>query len=148
MRIRRLVILGMVGALLLAAAPTPAQAGERSKTYRTRVLRLINDLRTDRGIRPLKLNLDLSRYAWNHSVSMARQRRLYHSSDLRTRLRRYSASRWGENVGMAGTARRVVRLWMRSSSHRANLLDRRFRKTGIGVVKSGGRFWVTQIAYG
>ena len=148
MPFRRVLALGMVGAVFLATAAIPAQAGERSRKHRARVLRLVNDLRTDRGIRPLKINRDLSTYAWKHSVSMARQRRLFHSSNLQTRLRTYRASSWGENLGMAGTPRRVVKMWMKSSVHRANNLDRRFHHAGIGVVKSGGRFWLTMIFYG
>ena len=34
---------------------------------------------------------------------------------------------------------------MNSSAHRANILDRRWRGVGVGVVKSGGRLWVTEI---
>jgi len=39
-------------------------------------------------------------------------------------------------------------MWMKSSVHRANNLDRGFRRAGVGVVKSGGRLWVTFIFYG
>ena len=147
MRFRRLVILGSVIALL-ASAWAPSQAGSRSPNYRARLLRLINDVRAHHGVQRLDLNLDLSRYAKRHSDEMADRKLLFHTNDLYSRVRAYRASAWGENVGVGGTVRRVVRAFMRSDGHRRNILDRRFAKTGIGVVKRGGRVWITQIFYG
>jgi hypothetical protein len=37
---------------------------------------------------------------------------------------------------------------MRSRSHRSNILTRKFDKVGIGLDKSGGRLWVTEIFAG
>lgn len=43
----------------------------------------------------------------------------------------------GENIawggGSLGTHRAIVRAWMRSAGHRANLLNPRFRDVGVGV---------------
>ena len=49
----------------------------------------------------------------------------------------------GENlawVTVGVTPRRVIRAWLDSPAHRANLLDRRFRDTGVAsrVVALGG----------
>ena len=57
-------------------------------------------------------------------------------------------STWGENVAAAGTLRRVRTLWMGSGGHRANVLNPRFRRVGIGVVRARGLMWVTAIFYG
>ena len=146
MRFRRLLILGSVVALL-ASAWAPAQAGSRSN-YRARLLRMINDRRVHHDIRRLDINLKLSRYAKRHSAEMADRRRLFHTNDLYSRVRAYRATAWGENVGVGGTLHRVVRAFMKSDAHRYNILNRRFAKTGIGVVKRGGRVWITQIFYG
>jgi uncharacterized protein YkwD len=147
MRFRRLLISGSVIALL-ASAWAPAQAGSRSPNYRARLLRIINDVRAHHGVKRVDLNLDLSRYAKRHSDEMADRRRLFHTNDLYSRVRAYRANAWGENVGVGGTLRRVVRAWMKSDGHRHNILERRFSKTGIGVVRRGGRVWLTQIFYG
>lgn len=44
----------------------------------------------------------------------------------------------GENIawggGSLGTHRAIVRAWMRSAGHRANLLNPRFRDVGVGVA--------------
>jgi uncharacterized protein YkwD len=43
----------------------------------------------------------------------------------------------GENIAWAtlalATPRAIVAAWMRSPGHRANILDRRYRETGVGV---------------
>jgi uncharacterized protein YkwD len=147
MRFRRLLILGTVVALL-ASAWAPAQAGSRSTPHRARLLRLVNDIRRHHAVKRLDLNRKLSRYAKKHSAEMAARRRLFHTSDLYSRVRAYRARSWGENVGVGGTIKRVVRAWMNSWSHRQNVLNRRFHKTGVGVVKRNGKFWLTQIYYG
>lgn len=40
---------------------------------------------------------------------------------------------WGASV--VGTPRLIVRAWMESPEHRANVLNRRFREIGLGVVR-------------
>jgi uncharacterized protein YkwD len=147
MRFRRLLIFGTVVALL-ASAWAPAQAGSRSTSYRARLLRLVNDIRRHHDVRRLDLNRKLSRYAKRHSDDMAARRRLFHTNDLYSRVRAYRARTWGENVGVGGTMRRVVRAWMHSYGHRTNVLNGRFGRTGVGVIKRNGRFWITQIYYG
>jgi uncharacterized protein YkwD len=147
MRFRRLLILGSVIALL-ASAWAPAQAGSRSGTYRARLLRIVNDVRAQHDVRRLEVNAKLSRYAKRHSDEMADRKWLFHTNDLYSRVRAYRATAWGENVGVGGAIGRVVKAWMRSSGHRANLLSGQFRKTGLGVVKRDGRLWITQIYYG
>jgi uncharacterized protein YkwD len=41
------------------------------------------------------------------------------------------AYEWGENATPAA----IVRAWMRSPDHRANLLSRRYREIGVGVAR-------------
>jgi uncharacterized protein YkwD len=41
---------------------------------------------------------------------------------------------------------RAVQFWMRHAGHRANLLDRDFNQTGVGVFAGvGDSYWVTQL---
>src|SRR5204863_2678547 len=44
----------------------------------------------------------------------------------------------GQNVGTGPTVRAVFRAFMRSADHRANVLDRSYRRAGYGVVKFRG----------
>ena len=116
---------------------------------RTSTLCLVNQIRERHGIPPLDYNLALRRSASIHSVSMVRSRSFSHygpgGSTVTSRVARsgYLASmssfRVAENIG-AGKGRRygsplaIVRTWMRSSSHRQNILDRGFRDFGVGVA--------------
>ena len=50
-----------------------------------------------------------------------------------------------ENVGVGSTVAGVHAAFLRSSGHRANLLDPAMRHVGVGVVSSGGQLWVTEI---
>jgi uncharacterized protein YkwD len=49
---------------------------------------------------------------------------------------RYRGRPAGENIGFdsLGTAQRLMNAWMASPPHRANILSRRFRFAGIGLL--------------
>jgi uncharacterized protein YkwD len=146
MTYRRLPLLVLVVAVLVAGMPSPADAG--NVTRRNKTLHLLNQTRRNHGLPAFRLNLNLSRDAWRHSKRMAEKNRCFHTADLYDVVRTYSPSTGGENVGAAGTLRRIRTLWMGSGGHRANILNPRFRKIGIGVVKARGLLWVTTIFYG
>jgi len=117
---------------------TPASA---ATTLEKAVATKINASRTARGLRALPIRSDLTYWAHRQSAAMAARHRLYHS-DL-SRVCCYRAV--GENVGYATTVYRVHQALMNSPGHRANILDTRWRGVGVGVVKSGGYLWVTEI---
>lgn len=144
---RSFIALTLVVAATFAAAG-PASAGARALDMRHRMLHLVNDSRHVHGLRPMRLNAPVSRFAWRHSRRMGRRGFLYHSSGVWPRVRRYGASTWGENVGMSGTLVRLERAFMASPSHRANTLASRFHRVGIGVFRAHGRLWVTLDFFG
>lgn len=52
----------------------------------------------------------------------------------------------GENIAWnQRTEKEVVRDWMDSSGHRANIMNRNFTKVGFGVAraKNGSLYWCT-----
>jgi uncharacterized protein YkwD len=148
MRFKSFIVLALCCALAVTAEIPSADAGWRAHKYRSRMIELVNDSRAKHGIRRMKLNTDLSKIAWHHSLRMARKHRLFHTYDLTSLVRQYRPSHWGENVGVAGTLRKMEKLFMKSPPHRANNLNRHYHHAGIGVVRTGGRFWVTIIFYG
>lgn len=102
--------------------------------------------RAPRGLPAYRLNASLSYLAHKHSAEMARKRSLYHTPNLGRLVTGWS--RLGENVGVGPSLRAINDAFMRSSSHRANILCRCFRSMGVGVVRdSYGYYWVTQIFY-
>ena len=132
------------------AAPSPASAGTRTRAAEMRwtMFHLVNKARRNHGLRPLRMNGELSKTALHHSARMAASNTVFHTSNLYDTVRRYRPSRWGENVGMAGTVLRLHRAFMASADHRANILGKAYRKVGVGLVRSGGAIWGTLIFYG
>jgi uncharacterized protein YkwD len=148
-RTLRAILPVLVASLVLTALfPSAAGAGVRLERYRDRLLDLVNDARVHRGIPRLHERTRLDEDAQRHSARMARERRLFHTPDLYSKVRTFDPRIWGENVGVGSTIRQVFRAWMRSAPHRANVLDRRYDSAGLGIVRSGGRFWITMIYIG
>jgi uncharacterized protein YkwD len=121
---------------------------------RAATLCLVNRERARHGERPLHWSDQLIGAAQAHTQSMASAGYFAHSgghgSTPLARMRRFGyiySSRLGfeigENIGWGslwlGTPRAVVAAWMASAGHRANILDGRFRDTGIGVSPHLGR---------
>ena len=144
-------------ALALAAAPSAsaacgsvsAQPGQTSRAaMASSTLCLLNAERGQRGLRPLRLNRRLARAARGHASDMARRDYFSHDSlsgaSFVDRIRRTGYLRgpraWivGENLawgsGDRSTPASIVDAWMHSPGHRANILQRRFREIGIGLV--------------
>ena len=109
---------------------------------------LVNAERTERGLRPLRLNHRLAVAARGHARDMVRRDYFSHDSFSgasfvdRIRHNGYLRGRraWvvGENLawgaGNRSTPASIVRAWMNSPGHRANILQRRFREVGIGLA--------------
>jgi uncharacterized protein YkwD len=103
---------------------------------------LITNARTARGLAPLGLSGDLSGVARQHSKRMAAENLMFHTPCLTCRIS--TGSVLAENVGFGGTLRQIHRMMMRSAGHRANILGA-FNRVGVGVVKKGDLYWVTEI---
>ena len=109
---------------------------------------LINRERLAYGERPLRANARLRRAAQLHTDSMVAHDYFEHVGPGGTtplsRMRAVgyiSSSRAGYEVGEniawgtlgLATPGAIVAAWMRSPAHRANILDPRYRETGVGV---------------
>ena len=139
LRVLSLVATFAVAAGSALAGAAPVSAGT---TREATMLAKINNARANHGLRPLTLSGDLTSVARSHSQQMASSATLYHTSSFS------SICCWSaiaENVGMGGSLRTVHRAFLHSAAHRANILDRRMRQVGVGIVSSGGTVWVTEI---
>jgi uncharacterized protein YkwD len=115
---------------------------------RAATLCLMNAERAARGLGRLQAEPLLSRVAASYARQMVRGQFFDHTSPagstMLARIRSTSYLRdvtsWsvGENLawgsGDLATPRAMVRAWMQSAEHRANLLDRHFADVGIGVA--------------
>lgn len=152
-----LAALALVAAFA-AAAPAPASARSACKEWgksapgklrtgqaRKAVLCLINRQRDQAGLPPLDRNRKLQRAAQRHNDRMDGSGCFSHEcpgeASLGTRLDQYLSGglrAWGigENLawgaGGYGTPEAIVKAWMNSSGHRANILSRDWREIGVG----------------
>lgn len=146
---RRTALASLLVAAFLVQGPAidPARAGDTLQN-RADMLQLTNDDRADRDRDALRLNDRLSRYARRHSREMAERGKLFHTPDLADKLRGTGWSIGAENVGTGRSLEALEDAFMASRPHRKNILRAGFERTAIGVVESGGSFWVTVIFYG
>jgi uncharacterized protein YkwD len=113
---------------------------------------LINVERRSRGLAPLRQNARLALAGARHARDMVRGRYFAHASragsafDARISRTGYARGRRasvGENLawgtGSLATPRAIVRSWMHSPGHRANILQPAFREVGIGVATGNPR---------
>jgi uncharacterized protein YkwD len=142
----RCIVLSLSTALLsvaLLAVQLPgASAATAATTREAALLSKINHARAVHGLPPVRANASLMTYAHSHAAAMAASRQLFHTSNFSV-VCCWSAI--GENIGRDWTIKRVHRALMRSPGHRANILDARMRRVGVGVVERYGQLWVTEV---
>ncbi|MCD0451915.1 CAP domain-containing protein [Actinocorallia sp. API 0066] len=130
------------------AAKAPAKGGMGPKEYK--VLQLTNKARAKAGCKPLKANAKLTRAARKHSKDMKVKNYFSHDSkDGRSPWDRIKAEGYkypgAENIA-AGypTAASVVKAWMNSKGHRANILNCKLKTLGVGHHK---RYWTQDFGW-
>ena len=139
---------GPASAATVCASADGPTAQSSAVTLANSALCLVNQERTARGLKPLKLNRRLTRAATGHARDM--NARGYFSHDTqgggtfvdRIRKAGYVPPKafpslgedlaWGS--GTLGTPREIVQSWMESPGHRANILDPTVRDAGMGVA--------------
>ena len=126
-------------ALLLAGI---AHAGSTATARRSELslLTVMNQVRMAHGLRPLHGDRRLARAARAHSWKMLRRGSFFHGAfNARIRSVGVRAPRVGENLawgtGRLSRARAIVRMWLASPSHRANLLHPGYRMVGVGALR-------------
>jgi len=133
--IRLVLGVGFV-ACALAPAAQATQTTQLSQSERT-LLGAVNDVRAAHNLRPLRVDATLVRAARDYSSTLIRRNVFTHGA-LGPRLARYGARGplFGENLawgkGEKATARGIIRGWLASPSHRANLLRPGWTRIGIG----------------
>ncbi len=146
MAVRPRVKLFTLLAMLVSVAGTihaqPTFAATTSAT--TRIVELVNAQRLNiRGAScpALVVNPALANAAQHHANDMARNNYFSHTGrDGRSAWQRinnagYQPRRTAENIAAGGqTAEATIAQWMRSPSHRANILNCRLHEIGVGVA--------------
>ena len=117
--------------------------GRVDEEAEARMLKLLNDERTQAGLAPVKLDAQLTEAARAHSRDMLAQGYFAHENNEGKRpADRVSAAgvRWavvGENLALAPTVDIAHQGLMKSPGHRENILSPQYHRVGIGVVDGG-----------
>ena len=157
----RLARLALVTALLVPAWRVSAQAepgfNERVEAH---VFSLVNDLRSERGLKPLERERRLDAAAEYFGGYMAAAGRMDHDADggsptSRAKKRGYAYCVISENIAYeyssrGFTAERLARAlvdgWRDSPTHRDNILDPEVTQTGLGIARSDkGEYYAAQL---
>jgi uncharacterized protein YkwD len=131
--------------------------GKAQEKLEEEVFKILNQKRIEKGLEPLRWNEDLARIARSHSENMAKFRFFSHvdmnKHTVAGRVKSFGIKDWkaiGENIGFArnldSPAISLCEMWMKSETHRKNILDSRYDETGIGVaIAEDGTYYFTQI---
>jgi uncharacterized protein YkwD len=133
-----------------APTPVPAPTQPPQSPVAQQVIALVNRERAANGLPPVAFNAKVNAAAQAHSSDMARNNFFSHTgsngSSFGARLTAagYRWTYWSENIAAGQTSPdEVVRGWMDSPGHRANILDRRAKDAGVGFVDQSGSEWGT-----
>ena len=116
-------------------------------SFEKEVVQLVNEIRTQNGLRSLTYDWELSRVARYKSQDMKDNKYFSHTSPvygspfqmMKSFGITYRSA--GENIARGyATPQAVVDGWMNSSGHRANILNASFTRIGVGYV-AGGHYW-------
>ena len=125
-------------------------SGIENAAYIREVLRLVNENRAKYGLAALKTDAELCRAASTRAVETVKSfsHTRPNGSSCFTVLDEmgYSYRSAGENIAMGQSSpEEVVRAWMNSEGHRANILSSEFTKIGVGCHSSGSTLYWEQM---
>ena len=158
---RRTALVALAASVLAVPALAPATASAACKNrnahpaetstakIRSATLCLLNQRRAANRRHKLRFNARLAKAARAHAQDMVRRDYFAHTApggvSFVDRIMRHDYARpgqgWtlGENLAWGSyqlaTPKAIVRSWLQSPGHKANVLNPRFREIGIGVVR-------------
>jgi len=128
-------------------------ASSKVTDFEAEVVRLVNEVRAQNGLKPLTHDWQLSRVARYKSQDMKDKNYFSHTSPtygspfdmMKSFGISYKSA--AENIAKGqATAQAVVNAWMNSSGHRKNILSSSYTHIGVGYV-ANGNYW-TQMFIG
>jgi uncharacterized protein YkwD len=155
------VLIGLMTGLLLAVPITPTSASSpavevetaaqsatatrphthRERRYQRKVFHWTNVARRRQDLPPLRRIPCLRRIGVRWAEHLAASGDFEHQN-LNVIFRRCDGARSaGENIARGGvTPRQMVRMWIRSDGHRANILNRGYTHLGVGAAVRNGQW--------
>lgn len=119
----------------------------KAVSFEQEVIRLVNEIRVQNGLKELAFDWELGRVARYKSQDMKDNAYFSHTSPVYgspfQMIKSFGISykSAGENIAKGyATPQAVVNGWMNSSGHRANILNASYTHIGVGYV-AGGNYW-------
>ncbi len=139
-----------------APKPTPSKAADPPRSQDSslagQVIDLVNSERADAGCSPVSNESHLAAAAQGHSDDMSARNYFSHTTpegttfDQRIRAAGYDKP-GAENIAKGqSNAAKVMDAWMNSEGHRANILNCKLKKIGVGV-NTKGMYWTQNFGY-
>ena len=137
-------------AFLFAVASQAQQVTHPFKEMETELMQQVNEYRKEIGVRPLKQHVYVSNIAERHSRDMASQKVHYGHDGYKQRTDKifdqlkpvYS---FGENIAVVrSSVKEAIDEWVTTPKQK-KVLEGDYNYSGIGIIKAGDSFLVTQI---
>ncbi|GIO44544.1 CAP domain-containing protein [Paenibacillus apis] len=142
---------GQAGRQVTHAATNTAVAALYAQIQKERaaeVVKLVNQIRVEAGLKPLTVHTNLTKMAKTKAVEMYNRNYFNHTSpvygspfemmDAFNITYRYA----GENIAKGQwSAKEVVQDWMDSPGHKANILNKNYNLIGVGYYNG---YWVQE----
>ncbi|MGE6260337.1 CAP domain-containing protein [Heyndrickxia sporothermodurans] len=126
------------------------QATNSLNAFEKQVVDLTNKERAKNGLPALKIDTELSKVARIKSNDMATKKYFDHNSPTYgspfDMMKKFGISyrSAGENIAMGQRSpEEVVKAWMNSEGHRANILNKNYTHIGVGYVENGN-YWTQE----
>jgi uncharacterized protein YkwD len=128
----------LAAAMSMTMAVSPTETPDALSLYPVEqgIVQRTNEERARHGLPALQVDHTLVQSARKHTLWMTRSRNMRHTS-----------APVAENIAMGQRdSREAVRSWMNSSGHRANILNRGYRKIGVAAFRTpeGTVYWCQQ----
>lgn len=136
-----------LAALLSIVAIAPASAVS-SRTYEKQVIASTNAFRAGEGLKAVKLQKCIDRFANGQAAWMAQHKKLEHRPGrLGKIMRSCKLTAASENIAWNyGNGRQAVKAWAASPGHATNMRAPKMRYIGVGVARaSNGEIYVSQV---
>lgn len=137
-----------------STTPEVPDTNQSISQYAKQVATLVNEERAKVGLAPLTLDVTISKAATTRSkeiqtsFSHTRPNGSSFSTVLKENGISYKGS--GENIAWGQkTPKEVMKAWMNSDGHRANILNKNYTKIGVGYVQNsaGTAYWTQLFTY-
>lgn len=156
------VLISLCFLMIFPLLPLPAQSKDSTEGYDIQkiekmIFDMVNQERAERKMEPYRYLEALAHIAKIHSTNMVEQNFFSHTDKqgrgAKERFYEYHPEYLGgagENIAYnfghndQAVAANLMRAWMNSSGHRANILSSKYSHMGVGVVKKGQYFYATQ----